>query len=60
MREELSKATRNGGNNNQRMVPRPKGTAGTDFSIQEAMGLAGSPKEYDIYKGIQVRREFSQ
>jgi hypothetical protein len=33
---------------------RPKGTAGTNFSIQEEMGLAGSTKKYDRYKAIQV------
>jgi len=36
------------------MIPRPKGTAGTNFSIQEEMGLAGSTKKYDKYKAIQV------
>ena len=36
-------------------IPRPSGTAGTDFSIQEAMGLAGSVKKYETYKAIQVR-----
>jgi hypothetical protein len=38
------------------MIPRPKGSAGTHFSIQEAMGLSGSTKKYDTYKAIQVRR----
>jgi hypothetical protein len=36
------------------MIPRPAGTAGTNFSIQVAMGLAGSTKKYDKYKAIQV------
>jgi hypothetical protein len=36
-------------------IPRPRGTAGTNFSIQEAMGLAGSVKKYETYKAIQVR-----
>lgn len=36
-------------------IPRPKGTAGTNFSIQEAMGLSGSTKKYETYKAIQVR-----
>ena len=48
-----------GGNNEQRAVarqiPRPQGTAGTNFSIQEAMGLSGSTKKYETYKAIQVR-----
>ena len=35
-------------------VPRPKGSSGTDFSIQEVMGLAGSVKKYETYKAIQV------
>jgi hypothetical protein len=37
-------------------IPRPGGTAGTNFSIQEAMGLAGSTKKYETYKAIQVRQ----
>jgi hypothetical protein len=36
-------------------ILRPSGTAGTDFSIQEAMGLAGSKQKYETYKGLQVR-----
>jgi hypothetical protein len=36
------------------MIPRPAGTAGTNFSIQVAMGLSGSTKKYDKYKAIQV------
>lgn len=36
------------------LIPRPKGTAGTNFSIQMAMGLSGSIKKYDKYKAIQV------
>ena len=39
-------------------MPRPKGTAGTNFSIQEAMGLTGSVKKYETYKGIQVGCDF--
>jgi hypothetical protein len=35
-------------------IPRPKGTAGTNFSIQQEMGLMGSTKKYETYKGIQV------
>jgi hypothetical protein len=35
-------------------IPRPSGTAGTHFSIQEAMGLAGSTKKYETYKALQV------
>ena len=36
------------------MVPRPKGTAGADWSIQEAMGLAGSEKKHGIYRALVV------
>jgi hypothetical protein len=39
------------------MIPRPAGTAGTNFSIQVAMGLSGSTKKYDKYKAIQVRTD---
>ena len=35
-------------------VPRPCGTAGIQFSIQQAMGLAGSKQKYETYKGLQV------
>jgi hypothetical protein len=37
-----------------RTVPRPCGTAGTQFSIQESMGLAGSKQKYETYKALQV------
>ncbi|KAL0059897.1 hypothetical protein AAF712_013312 [Marasmius tenuissimus] len=36
-------------------VPWPSGTAGKDFSIQVAMGLAGSEKKDLTYRGIQCR-----
>ena len=36
------------------MVPCPKGTAGADWSIQEAMGLAGSEKKHGIYRALVV------
>ena len=35
-------------------IPRPRGTAGTNFSIQESMGLSGTAKKYETYKAIQV------
>ncbi|KAF8955642.1 hypothetical protein BDZ97DRAFT_1609445, partial [Flammula alnicola] len=35
------------------MINRPKGTAGQHWSIQEAMGLAGSERKTDVYQGIQ-------
>lgn len=37
-------------------IPRPKGTAGNAWSIQEEMGLAGAigSRTYDQYKSIQV------
>ena len=41
-------------NGSGKLVPRPRGTAGTNFSIQEAMGLAGSTQKYETYKGLQV------
>ncbi|KAJ7879219.1 hypothetical protein B0H14DRAFT_2566823 [Mycena olivaceomarginata] len=34
-------------------IARPGGTAGMHFSIQEAMGLAGSHADYEQYKAIQ-------
>jgi len=37
-----------------KLIPRPRGTAGTSFSIQVAMGLAGSKQKYETYKGLQV------
>lgn len=59
LQEQLDKAVelQREGNNEKdcALVPRPKGTAGTDFSIQIAMGLSGSTKKYDKYKAIQVR-----
>jgi hypothetical protein len=36
-------------------IPCPNGSAGKDFSIQVAMGLAGNTKKYDKYKAIQAR-----
>ena len=36
------------------LIPRPTGTVGTHFSIQDAMGLAGSKRKYETYKAIQV------
>jgi len=42
------------GSNERDVILRPKGTARTNFSIQEEMGLAGSKKKYDRYKAIQV------
>jgi len=37
-----------------RPIPRPKGSAGNDWSIQQEMGLSGSVKKTEIYKGLQV------
>lgn len=42
------------GETSETLIPRPKGTAGTHWSIQEAMGLAGSEKKHGIYKGLVV------
>jgi hypothetical protein len=40
--------------NTAKTIPRPRGTAGTHFSIQESMGLSGTAKKYETYKAIQV------
>ena len=53
--EIVEKQNSGDSNNETRTIPRPNGTAGTHFSIQEAMGLAGSQKKYETYKAIQVR-----
>lgn len=37
-----------------KMIPRPKGTAGTNWSIQTEMGLAGSKNKRETYKALQV------
>jgi hypothetical protein len=53
--EEMMTSENSAGRNmDSKPIPRPRGTAGTDFSIQEAMGLAGSAKKYETYKAIQV------
>ena len=54
--EEMVSNRGGGQNTNTKPIPRPGGTAGTDFSIQEAMGLSGSTKKYETYKAIQVCR----
>lgn len=41
-------------------IPRPSGTAGTHFSIQEAMGLAGTDKKDLMYHALQVRLPLSK
>jgi hypothetical protein len=43
-------------NGSNKQILRPRGTAGTDFSIQEAMGLSGNTKKYETYKALQVRQ----
>ena len=35
-------------------IPKPKGTAGKDYSIQIEMGLSGSKKKHKKYMAIQV------
>jgi hypothetical protein len=58
--EEMIEAQVNGTGGqdaNTKPIPRPQGTAGTNFSIQEAMGLSGSTKKYETYKAIQVCHE---
>ena len=42
------------GEGTAKVIPRPRGTAGTHFSIQEAMGLSGTAKKYETYKALQV------
>jgi hypothetical protein len=36
-------------------IPRPAGTAGNDFNIQNEMGLGGSQANREIYKALMVR-----
>ena len=44
-----------GGAKKVKMIPRPKGTLGTHWSIQIEMGLEGpGKKKYGRYKAIQV------
>jgi len=53
--EDMAAEQANGGPHaGTKSIPRPQGTAGTNFSIQEAMGLAGSTQKYETYKAIQV------
>lgn len=60
LRKQLVTNTPNEGNSStakktQKIVPRPKGTAGTQWNIQIEMGLGGKgEKKYDRYKAIQV------
>ena len=57
LRKQIENMAANSGQDaGTKPIPRPQGTAGTNFSIQEAMGLAGSTKKYETYKAIQVRR----
>jgi hypothetical protein len=53
--EDLASTSNNGlENGSGKPIARPCGTAGMNFSIQEAMGLAGSMQKYETYKGLQV------
>lgn len=36
-------------------IPRPRGAAGTNFNIQDAMGLGNTAKDRDQYKTLLVR-----
>lgn len=47
-----------GGGEGSEMISRPSGTAGTNFSIQIAMGLGGAGRRYEKYKAIQVGSAF--
>jgi hypothetical protein len=50
----LAKGTSGAQGEPQEPIACPAGTAGIHFSIQEAMGLAGSHADYEQYKAIQV------
>jgi hypothetical protein len=57
LRNQLEDAMEHPGgdkSNTHDMIPRPAGTARTNFSIQVEMGLSGTTKKYDKYKAIQV------
>jgi hypothetical protein len=41
------------------MIPRPSGTAGSAWSIQVEMGLEGKGKKYDMYKAIQASNDIN-
>lgn len=43
-----------GGEDETKKIPRPKGTAGKEFSLQVAMGLATSDKKNATYQGLIV------
>ena len=45
---------RQGDDREQNLILKPKGTAGTHYSIQVEMGLSGSKKKNNQYKGVQV------
>lgn len=47
-----------GGGEDPELIARPSGTAGTNFSIQIAMGLGGTGRRYEKYKAIQVGSAF--
>ena len=53
--EDMSSTTADNTLAGRKPIPQPRGTAGSNFSIQEAMGLARSSKKYETYKGLQVR-----
>ncbi|KIM89670.1 hypothetical protein PILCRDRAFT_1993 [Piloderma croceum F 1598] len=50
---QLEDVTECPGGDKSNMIPRPAGTASTNFSIQVEMGLSGTTKKYDKYKAIQ-------
>ncbi len=54
LQKQINDINNGQGTKEAKAVPRPKGSAGTNFSIQEAMGLAGSAKKYEMYKALQV------
>ena len=55
LQEKINKAL-TPANNDPEMtkILKPKGTAGADYSIQIEMGLSGSKKKNDKYKGILI------
>ncbi|EDR01071.1 uncharacterized protein LACBIDRAFT_333580 [Laccaria bicolor S238N-H82] len=52
LQEQLEQLDANGQEVTSDLVPRLKGTAGADWSIQEVMGLAGSEKKHGIYRAL--------
>jgi len=54
LQEQLDDAKVTNDEDDNVMIPRPSGTAGSAWSIQVEMELPGKGKKYDMYKAIQV------